>query len=171
MEGFEQSVEHEPVEDSGEQSDEAATPDPTSESTDETPSSEEAASESPSEQSSASSESPEQDPIGEPSPDESPDSAPDPSGGLLTGTASELQPGVGGLGDHPAPAVVKNEDGTLHVAGEPPAGTSAGTQVPEGDSADLQSGDDVTDPEAREALNEVKEPDQIETERPDIGTE
>lgn len=90
--------------------------------------------------------------------------------GLLAGTSSEQQPGVGGTGDHPAPASVVGEDGELHVAGEPPAGTSAGTQTPAGDTTDLQSGD-VTDPEAREKLNAETEPEPIETDRPDIGTE
>lgn len=139
---------------------------PTSASTDETPSHEEATSESQSEQSSESSESPED---GEREGTlwwrtEEP--------GILTGTGSELQPGVGGSGDHPAPAVVVDPaDGTQHVAGEPPAGTVAGGQAPQGDSSDLQSGGDVTDPEALERLNAVHEPEQIETDRPDIGTE
>jgi hypothetical protein len=89
----------------------------------------------------------------------------------LAGTASEQAPGVGGTGDHPAPAaVIRPEDGQLHVAGEPPAGTVAGTAVPAGDAPDLQAGE-VTDPEARERLNATKEPEQIETERPDLGTE
>lgn len=128
--------------------------DPTSASIEETHSNEDAASESPAPQSSESSESSDE-PQGE---------------GLLAGTASEQAPGVGGLGDHPAPAAIVGEDGQLHVAGEPPAGTIASGQAPVGDAADEQSGD-VTDEEARERLNAVQEPEQIETDRPDIGTQ
>lgn len=88
--------------------------------------------------------------------------------GLLAGTASERQPGVGGTGDHPAPAAMRDpETGRLRVAGEPETG--AGTAVPVGDSTDLQAGD-VTDESARERLNAVTEPEQQETERPDLGT-
>lgn len=91
-------------------------------------------------------------------------------GGVLSGTASEQAPGVGGTGDHPAPAAMINpEDGSLHVAGEPPNGSIAGSVAPAGES-DL-SDRDVSDPEALEKLNAVQEPEQVETERPDIGTE
>lgn len=91
--------------------------------------------------------------------------------GLLAGTTAEVAPGVGGTGDHPAPAAVLNEDGSLHVAGEPPVGNIAPSQAPAGDSTDLPSGDVVTDPAAREKLNAETEPEPIETDRPDIGTE
>lgn len=90
--------------------------------------------------------------------------------GPLAGTSSELEPGVGGTGDHPAPAAMRDESGDLHVAGEAPAGTAESNESPAGDSTDLQSGD-VVDPEAREKLNAETEPEQVETDRPDIGTE
>lgn len=90
--------------------------------------------------------------------------------GILVGTESERAPGVG-LADHPAPAAVRDpETGHVRVAGEAPANTSAGTQVPVGDSSDEQAGD-VEDAEARERLNAVTEPEPIETDRPDLGTE
>lgn len=91
--------------------------------------------------------------------------------GILAGTGSELAPGVGGDGDHPAPAAVLGDDGQLHVAGEPPAGTIAPSQAPVGDEPDVGSGDIVSDEEARERLNAVTEPEPYETERPDLGTE
>lgn len=88
--------------------------------------------------------------------------------GILTGTAEELAPGVGGAGEHPAPAAVRNPDGSLHVAGEPPVGNVAsglaGSELEETPSG-------ATDEGAREALNAEQEPEQIETERPDLGTE
>lgn len=91
------------------------------------------------------------------------------SGSILTGTSSELEHGVGGTGDHPAPAVMLDGQGALHSAGEPPAGNVASGQAPAGDSFDLQSGD--LSPEAKEALaNAPHEHPQIQTDRPDIGT-
>jgi hypothetical protein len=54
------------------------------------------------------------------------------------------------------------------VAGEPP---HAAASVAPAEDADVQAGGDVTDDEARERLNAVQEPEQVETERPDIGTE
>lgn len=85
--------------------------------------------------------------------------------GLLVGTASEQAPGVGGVGDHPAPAaMVDPESGRVRVAGEPPHAASG--VAPGEEEADAE-----TDEEAREKLNAVQEPDQIETDRPDIGTE
>ncbi len=87
--------------------------------------------------------------------------------GTLPGTASEQAPGVGGTGDHPAPASMVDENGVLHVAGEPP--NAAAGQSPVGDSTDVQSGTDV-DPEALAKLDAVTEPVQAETDRPDIGT-
>lgn len=91
--------------------------------------------------------------------------------GVLVGTGTERAPGVGGLGDHPAPAAMRDPvRGGIHVAGEPPAGTIAGSSAP-ADSEDVQAGGDVTDEDARERLNAVTEPEPYETERPDIGTE
>jgi len=91
--------------------------------------------------------------------------------GVLAGTASEQAPGVGGTGDHPTPAaMVDPDDGGLHVAGEPPAGTSALSASPEGDTTDRQAGD-VTDPQARARLNAVVAPAPFHTKRPDLGTE
>lgn len=89
--------------------------------------------------------------------------------GILTGTASEQAPGVGGLGDHPAPAAVRDPDGSIHVAGEPPAGTIAGSVAP--DDLGETAGGDVTDPEAQERLNAVVDHAAHPTDRPDIGTE
>lgn len=88
--------------------------------------------------------------------------------GILTGTGAEQAPGVGGAGEHPAPAVVRGPDGSLHVAGEPPAGTVA-SGLAGSELRDTPSG--AADEEAREALNAEHEPDQIETDRPDLGTE
>lgn len=77
--------------------------------------------------------------------------------------------GTGGTGDHPAPAVMTGPDGELHVAGEPPAGNIAGTSSPFGDTSDLQSGD--LSPEAEAARDAApSEHEQIDTDRPDIGT-
>jgi hypothetical protein len=90
-------------------------------------------------------------------------------GGVLTGTATEQAPGVGGLGDHPAPAAMVDETGNVRVAGQPPH--AAAGVAPEGDTTDEQAGGDVTDEEAAEKLTAVQEPEQVETERPDIGTE
>lgn len=91
-------------------------------------------------------------------------------GSLLAGTSSELEPGVGGTGDHPAPAAMLDPStGQLHQAGEPPSGGVAVGQAPAGDSTDLQSGD--LSPEAQAALdNAPHEPEQVEIDRPDIGT-
>lgn len=90
--------------------------------------------------------------------------------GVLVGTTAEQEPGVGGIGDHPAPAaMVDPETGEVRVAGQPPHAASG--VAPEGDAFDEQAGGDVTDEEAKEKLEAVQEPDQIETERPDIGTE
>lgn len=89
--------------------------------------------------------------------------------GLFAGTESEVETGVGGTADHPAPAAMRDEAGGLHVAGEPPAGTVASGESPTGDQSDEQSGD-VTDADARERLNAVCEPVQQPTARPDIGT-
>lgn len=70
--------------------------------------------------------------------------------GLLAGTGEELAPGVGGAGEHPAPAAMRDpETGELRVAGQPPAGTAALSEAPAGDTSDVRSGDDV-DPEVRE---------------------
>jgi hypothetical protein len=91
------------------------------------------------------------------------------SPGVLVGTTTEEAPGVGGIGDHPAPAaMVDPETGRVRVAGEPP---HAAASVAPAEDADVQAGGDVTDDEARERLNAVQEPEQVETERPDIGTE
>lgn len=91
--------------------------------------------------------------------------------GLLAGTGSETQPGVGGTGDHPAPAaVVDPETGELHSAGQPPAGNVASEQSPTGDLSDATDESHALSDKARAALNEVHEPDQVETDRPDIGT-
>lgn len=123
--------------------------DPSSESTDEAPSSEEPGSDSQSESSSESSES-----TGEEGP--------------LVGTTTEQQPGVGGSGDHPAPAVMRDESGAVHSAGAGPS--TAAETAPEGDSADATDESHALSPEAAEELNQVHEPDQVETDRPDIGT-
>lgn len=89
--------------------------------------------------------------------------------GVLAGTSSEAEPGVGGTGDHPAPAVmVDPATGNLRQHGEPV--DTAGDQSPRGDSTDRPSGDVVTDPEARARLNAGYEPEQVHTERQDIGT-
>lgn len=91
-------------------------------------------------------------------------------GGVLIGTTTEQAPGVGGIGDHPAPAaMVDPESGQVRVAGQPPH--AASSVAPEGGEVDVQAGGDVTDEEARGRLNAVQEPEQVETERPDIGTE
>jgi hypothetical protein len=85
----------------------------------------------------------------------------------LPGTGSEQQPGVGGTGDHPAPASIVGEDGQLHQAGEPVG--VASSNAPEGDSTDLQSGD--LSPEAEAERDRADpEPDQVEIDRPDLGT-
>jgi hypothetical protein len=87
----------------------------------------------------------------------------------LAGTGTELEPGVGGSGTHPAPAVVRTDDGVLHQAGEPPAGTNAPMEAPVGDFGDRQSGD--LSPEAEAELDAAPhEPEQVETDRVDIGT-
>lgn len=87
----------------------------------------------------------------------------------LAGTGTEVEHGVGGGGEHPAPAAVVGDDGQLHQAGEPPAGTVASGQAPAGDPFDLQSGD--LSPEAQAALDAApNEPEQAETDRPDLGT-
>lgn len=82
-------------------------------------------------------------------------------------TTSELEPGVGGSADHPAPAVMADENGVLRVAGEGPS--TAPWQVPTGDSFDLQSGD--VSPEAKAKLDVVSDPKPFPISRPDIGTE
>lgn len=87
---------------------------------------------------------------------------------LLVGTSTELEHGTGGLGDHPAPAVMVDSDGSLHVAGEAPAGNVAGSSTPVGDTSELQSGD--LSPEAKARYDVVAEPVQVATDRPDIGT-
>lgn len=88
--------------------------------------------------------------------------------GPLVGTESEQAPGVGDA-THPAPAAMRDpETGEVRVAGSPP-GAASGT-APAGDSPDLQSGEDVTDPEARERLNAVHELEGEDTNRPDLGT-
>lgn len=109
----------------------------------------------------------------EPSSESSPASSSESSEteGPLAGTTAEQEPGVGGTGDHPAPAVMRDpETGALHSAGEAPAGTAESGQPPASDTADLQAGD-VTDEEARERLNAVIEPEPHPIERPDLGTE
>jgi hypothetical protein len=89
--------------------------------------------------------------------------------GVLIGTGSELAPGVGGTGDHPTPAVMRDpETGAIRVAGQPSNGAIGAS--PEGDDFDAQSGD-VTDPAARARLNAVSEPEAYAIKRPDIGTE
>jgi hypothetical protein len=91
-------------------------------------------------------------------------------GGLLVGTSSEQAPGVGGVGDHPAPAAMRDpETGFIRQHGEPV--NTAGNQSPQGDATDEGSGDDFLSPEARANLTKQHEPDQADTERPDIGTE
>lgn len=96
-------------------------------------------------------------------------SSPQPGSGLVAGTGTELEPGTGGLGDHPAPAAMIGPDGALHVAGEPPAGNIAGSSSPVGDTSDLASGD--LSPEAKAARDAApSEHQQVETNRPDIGT-
>lgn len=88
--------------------------------------------------------------------------------GPLVGTASEQAPGVGGTGDHPAPAaMVDPETGNVRVAGSPPDVASG--VAPASDTTDLQSGD-VTDAEAREKLNAETELEDVPTDRPDLGT-
>ncbi len=88
---------------------------------------------------------------------------------MFAGTGSEIENGVGGSADHPAPAAVLDEHGVLHVAGEPPAGNIASGQSPVGDLTDLQSGD--LSPEARAAMdNAPHEHPQVQIDRPDIGT-
>lgn len=90
--------------------------------------------------------------------------------GVLAGTGSELAPGVGGTGDHPAPAVmVDPATGFMRQHGESLINT-AGNQAPIGDLSDTTSADNALDPEARERLDAVTEPDQAETNRPDLGT-
>lgn len=90
--------------------------------------------------------------------------------GLLAGTSSEQQPGVGGTGDHPAPAAMRDESGALHSAGRPPSGTVESEESPTGDATDLTDAGHAQSPEAREELDSVHEPDQVETDRPDLGT-
>jgi hypothetical protein len=92
--------------------------------------------------------------------DESPD--------LVAGTETETAPGVGGLGDHPAPAAMRDADGELRVHGE--TESTAGWTSPAGDGFDLQVGE-VTDESARERLDALAEPEPFAIERPDIGTE
>ena len=75
-----------------------------------------------------------------------------------------------GIREQPTSGVTIGEDGLPHVAGEPPAGTMAGTSTPVGDTADLADRD-VTDADALARLNATTEPAQIETIRPDLGTE
>jgi hypothetical protein len=100
--------------------------------------------------------------------DESEDTADDEEVGPLVGTTSEQESGVGGLGDHPAPAVMRDpETGAIRQHGEPV--NTAGNQVPIGDSSDEESGDGLND-DAREALTREQEPDQQDTDRVDIGT-
>lgn len=75
-----------------------------------------------------------------------------------------------GASDHPAPATTRDPDGRLHVAGEIPggatfAGTEAGVDIP---SPEVGSG--AMDDETRAKLNAEHEPEQVETDRPDIGT-
>ena len=88
--------------------------------------------------------------------------------GPLAGTESERAPGVGGLGDHPAPAAMLDEDGVMRQHGETPS--TAAQQAPVGDGFEEQVGD-VTDPEAQEKLDAVVEPEPYEIKRPDLGTE
>jgi hypothetical protein len=86
----------------------------------------------------------------------------------LVGTSSELAPGVGGVGDHPAPAVMRDPaTGFMRQHGEGPL--TAGDQSPIGDTVDRMAGDGL-DPEAREKLHAEHEPDQIDIDRSDIGT-
>lgn len=94
----------------------------------------------------------------------------DEESGPLVGTTSELQPGTGVGGSHPAPAVMRDPDGTVHSAGLPPAGNAAGEAAPVGDESDQASESGFLTPEAREELEAVHEPEQVETERPDLGT-
>lgn len=76
--------------------------------------------------------------------------------------------GVGGTGDHPAPAAMRDETGKLRVAGESPNVSFAGTEAGADLGEDIASG--ALDPEAREKLNAETEPEQVEVQRPDIGT-
>jgi hypothetical protein len=65
------------------------------------------------------------------------------SSGVLAGTSSERAAGVGGGGEHPAPAIMRDpETGALRQHGEAPS--SATDSVPVGDSSDEES--DGTDP-------------------------
>lgn len=79
---------------------------------------------------------------------------------------AEAQVGTGSAGTHPAPAIMPGEDGVLRQHGEGP--TSAGDSAPEGDSSDRSDVD--VDQEAQAKLNAEHEPDQVETDRPDLGT-
>ena len=89
--------------------------------------------------------------------------------GVLVGTTTEQAPGVGGIGDHPAPAaMVDPESGELRVAGQAPADTAALSAPPD---QEVEQPSDEEIEENRERLNAVTEPDPVQIERPDIGTE
>lgn len=105
-----------------------------------------------------------------PSSDQADESSSESTPGPLAGTSSELEPGIGGSADHPAPAVMRDESGALHSAGQSPAGTDAAEESPAGDTSDVQDAGHALDPEVREELDAVHEPDQAETARPDLGT-
>lgn len=82
---------------------------------------------------------------------------------LLVGTGTERAPGVGGGGEHPAPAVVRDpETGFVRQHGE--ALNTAGDQAPYGDASDESDASAEREPQG------VVEPDPVETDRIDIGT-
>lgn len=88
----------------------------------------------------------------------------------LVGTPSELQPGTGSAGSHPAPALmIDDQTGFMRQHGEPVNGTAAGDQSPIGDPVDQTAGDGLSD-EARLAVRAHSEVEPVHTERPDLGT-
>lgn len=80
---------------------------------------------------------------------------------LLVGTGTERAPGTGGGGEHPAPAVMRDPNtGFMRQHGE--ALNTAGDQAPIGDSSDAS--------DAEREPQGVVEPEQVDTDRLDIGT-